>query len=150
MNLNSAKIPGTTYNISNVSLLGTPNIQLSPILTCDPRSGLAEHQYINANCFAVPTAIGQNGGTIIPPIYGPGYFNTDLGVYKNWRITEGKTFQFRLYMYNFLNHPLYSFNGGNLTLSFDPNTLKPNSPNFGITTDKQGHRIIQLAFKFMF
>ena len=150
MNLNSAKVPGTTYNISNVSILGTPNIQLNPVVTCDPRSGLSEHQYINANCFAVPTTVGQNGGTIIPPIYGPGYFNSDLGIYKNWRITEGKTFQFRLYMYNFLNHPLYSFNGGNLTLSFDPNTLKPNSPNFGITTDKQGNRIIQLAVKFMF
>ncbi len=29
--LNSAKIPGTTYNISSTSLLGTPNIQLNPI-----------------------------------------------------------------------------------------------------------------------
>src|SRR4051794_38458550 len=40
MNLNGAKIPGTDYNISNVSLLGTSNIQLSPVLTCDPSSGL--------------------------------------------------------------------------------------------------------------
>jgi hypothetical protein len=150
MNLNSANIPGTSYDITNVSLLGTPNIVLHPLVTCDPRAGLADHQYINANCFAVPTNIGENGPTIIPPIYGPGYFNSDLGIYKNWRITEGKTFQFRLYMYNFLNHPLWSFNGGNLGLSFDENTLKPNSPNFGYTTDKQGHRIIQLAFKFIF
>src|ERR1043166_6236838 len=40
MNLNGAKIPGTTYNISNASLLGTSDMSLSPILTCDPRSGL--------------------------------------------------------------------------------------------------------------
>jgi len=151
MNLNSAKIPGTSFNISNLSLLGTPNIQLNPILTCDPRSGLAEHQYINASCFAAPTNIGQNGPTVIPPIYGPGYLNSDLGLYKSFRITEGKRLQFRFYMYNFLNHPLWSFpSGGNLNLSFDANTLKPDNPLFGITTDKQGHRIIQLAAKFYF
>jgi hypothetical protein len=53
-------------------------------------------------------------------------------------------------MYNFPNHPLYSFNGGNLGLSFDANTLKPNNPLFGTTTDKQGHRIIQLSTRFVF
>ena len=34
--LNSCKIPGTTHNVSTTSLLGTPNITLIPILTCDP------------------------------------------------------------------------------------------------------------------
>jgi hypothetical protein len=150
MNLNSAKIPGTDYNISNVSILGTPNIQLNPILTCDPRQGLADQQYINQNCFAAPNNIGENGPTLLPAIYGPGYVNTDLGLYKNWRIAEGKTFQFRLYMYNWMNHALWSFNGGNLNLSFDPDTLEPNNPLFGHTTQKQGHRIIQLAVKFFF
>jgi hypothetical protein len=150
MNLNSAKIPGTTFNISNVSLLGTPNIQLNPILTCNPTTGLTERQYINADCFAVPTEIGQNGPTLLPPIYGPGFFNFDLGIFKSFKITESKSFQFRFEGYNILNHPLWSFNGGNLGLSFDANTLKVNNPNFGITTDKQGHRIIMLAFKFIF
>ena len=150
MNLNSAKIPGTDFNISNVSLLGTPNIQLSPIITCNPRSGLGPNQYINPNCFAAPTGIGQNGSNVIPPIYGPRFFNSDLGIFKTFRITESKTLQFRVDGYNFMNHPLWSFNGGNLNLGFDPNTLKVNSPNFGTTTDKQGHRIIQMAVKFFF
>ena len=150
MNLNSAKISGTDFNISNVSLLGTPNIQLNPVLTCDPRSGSGAQQYINASCFAVPTEIGQNGPTILPPIYGPGFFNFDLGIFKTFRLTESKTFQFRFDGYNILNHPLWSFNGGNLGLSFDANTLAVNNPNFGRTTDKQGHRIIMLGFKFIF
>jgi hypothetical protein len=150
MNLNSAKVPGTTFNISNVSLLGTPDIQLNPIITCNPRATSGAHQYINASCFAVPTSIGQNGPTINPPIYGPGFFNSDLAIYKSFRITESKRLQFRFDGYNFLNHPLWSFNGGNLGLSFDPTTLQPNSPNFGITTDKQGHRIIMMGVKFLF
>jgi hypothetical protein len=150
MNLNGAKIPGTTFNISNVSLLGTNDLQLSPIITCNPRSGLGPNQYINPSCFAAPTAVGQNGPTVIPPIYGPKFFNSDLGLFKSFKITESKTLQFRFDGYNFMNHPLWSFNGGNLGLGFDPNTLKVNTPNFGTTTDKQGHRVIQMQVKFTF
>lgn len=153
MNLNSAKVPGTNFNISNTSLLGTPNIRLEPLVTCDPRSGLGPHQYINPSCFAVPTEIGVNGPTVLPPIYGPGFFNSDLGLFKNFRITESKTLQFRFDGYNFMNHPQWSFpNNGvaNLGLSFDGTTRQVNNPLYGSATDKQGHRIIQMAVKFMF
>jgi hypothetical protein len=150
LSLNSMKVPGTTYNISNLSILGTPNIQLNPMLTCNPTSNLGSHQFINPNCFAVPTSLGQNGPMVLPPMYGPGFFNTNLGLFKNFRITESKTLLFRVDGYNFLNHPLWSFNGNNLTLGFDPNTGKMNTPNFGTVTQKQGSRVIQLVAKFIF
>ena len=149
LNLNSAKVPGTDYNISNVSLLGTNDIQLNPILTCNPRSNLGPHQYINASCFSMPTGIGQNGPTVLPAIYGPAFFNTDLGLFKNFQITEAKRLQFRVDGYNFMNHPLWSFNGSNLSLGFD-GAGKVNTPTFGIVTQKQGNRVIQLAVKFYF
>lgn len=151
MNTNSYKIPGTTYNVSNTSLLGTPNIQLRPLVTCDPTSGLAEHQYINQNCFAMPTHIGENGPTTLPVIYGPAFFNADLGLFKNVDIREGKRLQFRANAYNFLNHPLWSFPGtANLTLGFSGSTGLLNTPLFGYATQKQGRRTIQLAVKFIF
>jgi hypothetical protein len=150
MNLNSLKIPGTTFNVSNQSLLGTNDIQLNPILTCNPTSGLGSHQYINPNCFAAPTAIGQNGPSVLPAIYGPAFFNSDLGLFKNFQITESKKLQLRFNGTNFLNHPLWSFNGSNLGLSFDGGTGKVNSPLFGTVTEKQGNRIIQVAAKFYF
>jgi hypothetical protein len=150
MNLNNANIPNTNFAISNVSLLGTPDIQLNPVLTCDPGSGLKAHQYINGNCFAVPTQIGQNGPTILPALYGPAYFNWDMGVFKSFAISEGKSVQFRVNGYNWLNHPLWSFNGSNLNLSFDPNTLQQNNSTFGTTQNKQGHRIVEMAVKFFF
>ena len=149
-NLNGAKIPGTTFNISNVSLLGTSDIQLNPILTCNPTSGLGHNQYINPSCFSVPTGIGQNGPTVLAPMYGPAFFNWDMGLFKNFQIKESKKVQLRFNGYNFLNHPLWSFNGSNLGLGFDPNTLKPNTPLFGQVTQKQGHRVIQAAVKFFF
>ncbi|MGD0771837.1 MAG: carboxypeptidase-like regulatory domain-containing protein [Candidatus Solibacter sp.] len=151
LNLNSYKIPGTTFNISNTSLLGTPNIQLNPILTCNPTANLAPQQYINAACFTFPTQIGQNGPTTLPVIYGPAFFNTDLGLFKNFQIKEKMKLQFRANGYNFINHPLWSFNGNtNLTLGFNGTSGLPNAPTFGYVTQKQGHRVVQLAVKFMF
>lgn len=148
--LNSFKIPGTTYNVSSTSLLGTPNITLSPILTCDPRSGLAENQYINPNCFSFPKQIGQNGPNTLPAIYGPSYFNADLGIFKNFDVSERKHLQFRVNAYNFMNHPLWSFNGANLNLGFNGTTGAVNTPLFGTVTTKQGRRVVQLEARFNF
>jgi len=138
------------FAISNVALLGTNAIQLNPMLTCNPTSGLGPHQYINPNCFALPTKIGQMGPTILPPIYGPSFFNSDLGLFKNFSFTEQKKLQLRFNAYNFLNHPLWSFNGSNLSLGFSPSTGAVNTPDFGTVTTKQGNRIVQLAVKFLF
>lgn len=150
MALNSAKIPGTTFNISNTSLLGTPNIALNPVLTCDPGANLAPHQYINPSCFTFPNQVGQNGPTTLPVLYGPAFFNTDLGLFKNFQVRESKRLQLRMNAYNFLNHPLWSFNGSNLNLGFNGTTGVINTPLFGTITTKQGHRVVQLAAKFTF
>ena len=161
MNLNGAIIPGSisTANpngipINNQSILGTNAVQLNPIVTCNPLSGLGPHQYINGNCFAAPTTVGQNGPTLLPVAYGPKYFDSDLAVFKNFSVTESKKLQFRVQAYNFLNHPLYSFNGSNLNLNFvqDPVTqqLTQTSSNFGKVTQKQGARVMEFAVKFFF
>jgi hypothetical protein len=145
-----AYLPGTNFGLSGTSILGTPNLQLTPIVTCNPTANLAPHQFINGSCFAMPTQVGQNGPTTLPAIYGPWFFNSDLGLFKNFQISESKKLQFRVDGYNFLNHPLYSFYGGeNLSLGFSPAGAQTSSL-FGYTTDKQGHRIIQLAVKFYF
>ncbi len=130
--------------------MGTNDIQLNPVLTCNPTSGLAAHQYINPSCFAFPTGIGQNGPSVLPAIYGPSFFNSDLGLFKNFQIKESKKLQIRFNGTNFLNHPLWSFNGANLGLGFDGTSGKVNTPLFGTVTEKQGHRIIQVAAKFYF
>src|SRR5271157_5132411 len=159
-NGSSAIIPGTNTGgspgiaISNKSLLGTPEIQLNPILTCNPASGLKTHQYINASCFAAPDQVGQNGNFVLPAIYGPAYFNWDMALFKNFAITESQKLQFRFNFYNWMNHPLWSFNGNNLSLGLaqDPTgtTLTQSNANFGYVTQKQGHRIIEMGVKYYF
>ncbi len=148
---NSYKIPGTTYNVSNSSILGTNAIALQPVLTCDPSINLAEHQYINSSCFALPTQIGQNGPNVLHAIYGPAFFNSDLAIFKNFSVTEKSKLQFRINAFNFLNHPLWSFPASaNLALGFNGTTGAVSTPLFGYTTTKQGHRIVQLAVRYTF
>jgi hypothetical protein len=142
--------------INNQSILGTNAAQLNPLVTCNPNSGLGSQQFANGSCFAAPTTPGQNGPTLLPVSYGPTYFNWDMGIFKNFKLSESKNLQFRVNGYNFLNHPLWSFpDGGNLTLNFvqDPANgyaITQNNAKFGRTTVKQGQRVLEFAVKFFF
>ena len=101
------------------------------------------HQFVNGNCFAAPTVVGQNGPTLLPAVYGPAFFDSDLGVFKNFTIREGMKLQLRAQAYNFLNHPLYSFprrQQPDSAVSQDPvsQTITQTNTNFGKATQKQG------------
>ena len=136
--------------------LGTGDITLMPKLICNPAHGLHSHQYVNGACFAPTVTPGQQGNYIFPTLTGPGFFNSDLSVFKNFVFgsSEDKKLQFRFSGYNFLNHPVRTFNTSNdpgLSLLFDQNgNLKQPAPgiNFGYANYKTGHRIIQGEAKF--
>jgi hypothetical protein len=52
-----------------------------------------------------------------------------------------------------MNHPLWSFNGSNLNLSFAQDAaynMTQSNSTFGTTTQKQGHRIIEMGVKYYF
>ena len=53
-NFNLGGVSGGTTVSSNL-WLGTPDIRLQPIVTCDPTKGLGKNQFINGACFAVPS-----------------------------------------------------------------------------------------------
>lgn len=164
LNTNGAIIPGskTSTNpkgipINAQSINGTPDMPLAPLLTCNPRSKLAAHQFVNGSCFALPTMPGQNGPALLPAIYGPTFFSSDLGIFKNFRIgsREASRLQIRAQASNFLNHPLYSYpNSNDLTLSFkqDPQsgTITQSNANFGSTLYKQGARVVEFQAKYYF
>lgn len=142
--------------ISGPAILGTNAIQAQPRIICDPRSNLQPGQYVNPSCFAPPIPgsngqFGVNGDIIFPYLRGPAFWTTDLSVFKNFRIAESKQLQFRASGYNFLNHPLPSFLGGdaNLSLRFDAQGQVAN-PRFGFADNKRGNRVFQLAVKFFF
>jgi hypothetical protein len=144
----------TGYNISAQSINGTDQIPLMPIVTCDPRKGLGPHQYINGNCFQLPTAPGTNGNAVLPEIFGPSFWSSDLSLFKNFQISESKKLQFRASAFNFLNHSLWTMAGsgygqGNMNLVFKNSTTNTNN-TFGVAPYKVGNRIVELAVKFYF
>ena len=144
-------VNGSNYQINARTVNGTPDLPWRPLIKCDLTGNLGDHQYVNGSCLAPPSGPGQNGPMVTPPVYGPAFFNSDLGLFKNFVLSESKKLQFRFNAYNFLNHPLWSFINGstNMKPTFDVNGNQTN-PIFGVTTEKQGHRIIQVAVKFYF
>ncbi len=95
---------GTYYGTSQN---GGGYASMFPLVTCDPRKH-ASGLYYNPNCFATP-AFGQLGTFNWPYIHAPAYFDSDLGIYKSFKISESKSVQFRVQATNFLNHPLPQF-----------------------------------------
>ena len=135
----------------NQNTIGSADITLMPTLTCNPRSGLKANQYINPSCFSPFVTPGQQGNYIFPDLTGPGFFNTDMSLFKNFTFGESKKLTFRFSGYNFLNHPNRTFLNGdpNLNLTFtNTGALASNAQNFGYALNKTGHRIFQMEAKF--
>ena len=135
-------------------VLGSPDIQLMPTLTCDPRQGLKANQFINPACFSSVVTPGKQGNLIFPTLTGPGFWNSDLSLFKNFTFgqSETKKLQFRFSGYNFMNHPNRTFisNDPNLSLAFNSSgALQTANQRFGFADNTIGHRIIQGMIKFM-
>lgn len=140
---------------------GTPDVPIVPLLVCNPTANLQPHQVFNGACFQAPSH-GQNGTYRIPYIHGPMFTNSDLSVFKNFKITESKSLQFRAEAFNFLNHPLWGFldyspfqgnMGSDAALQLaiaDFGAAPVNASSAGIMTNRFGHRTMQLALKFYF
>jgi hypothetical protein len=165
----SAAVGGYYYNIQNgpngVYSVGTPDVTVAPVVTCDPSIGLQKNQFANANCFAYPTQGTGIGSTRMPGLHGPMYWNSDLAAQKSFAITEHQNLEFRFTAKDFLNHDLLSFNSGdpNLTLSYSTAGVMTNATSqngatcpgpscdvFGYATTNFGHRILELSAKYEF
>jgi hypothetical protein len=131
---------------------GTDSIVVRPVLTCNPAGDGSNNVYIKQSCFSVPKQRGESGPFVMPRVSGPAFFNSDLGLYKNFNINESKRIQFRFNAYNFLNHPLWSFVNGsaNTKLVYNRTTGAFDNPLFGVATEKQGRRFVMLTLKFYF
>ena len=142
---------GSTIYYDNIHTLGTPDVTLQPLITCDPRKGVTGPQYLNPSCFSPAPTNGTLGTGGMPYLPGPMFWNSDLSLMKNFRITERQNLQLRLAAFNFMDHYLPSFttNDSNLILHFDSAGAISN-PNFGVAQYKYGHRIMEFGLKYSF
>ena len=93
-------------------------------------------------------------------IKGPAYFNSDLSVFKDFKIRESKTVQFRMQAFNFLNHPnkQFQYNGNqdvhlNFTVPGSSGAISTTNTNpltNGYPLYSVGNRSLEFALKFFF
>jgi Carboxypeptidase regulatory-like domain len=128
-------VSATTTQLTQRSFFGTDAaINVQPIETCSPTSGLGDSQYAKLSCLAPPSiptgnSIVANGPTQLPYISMPSFFDSDLALYKTFHITERQTVEFRVTATNFLNHALVGYSNNNpLTLKY---ALDPNNKSAG-------------------
>ena len=117
-------------------------------------------------------AQGTQGAWTLPDVHGPSYFSSDLSIYKDIQMNDRQQIQFRVSGFNFLNHPISSFNNNNLSaldLTFaDPScntttgagclysesaalsALTLENAGFGYTPYKFGVRIVEFGVKYNF
>lgn len=143
-----------TYESVNASYyLGSSDYNLMPIMTCStPNSGGKSGQYMNPNCFKLPTPGDTSTQRYwFPYTKGPKFFNSDLTVARTFDVFHKQKMEIKASGFNFLNHPVPSFdsnNESNVTLDYTHGSLY--TENVGHTNTKFGHRVMEFDFKYMF
>ena len=90
-------------NINSVVWMGSPDYELMPTVTGNPKADLAKHQFINPTAFGVPLpgspttgpyALSTNptgqGQYRLPYIHGPAFLNNNLSLFKDFPAGEGE------------------------------------------------------------
>jgi hypothetical protein len=132
---------GTLGNGVNNYLLDTPEYHGAPLdINTNPRNGRPE--FNNTPAAFTTETLGQLGNVPRRFFYGPGISNFDLALTKILKVTESKTFEFRLEAFNAFNHA--QFYGA---AAVDGEV---NDPHFGEVVSAASPRLVQLAAKFIF
>lgn len=103
-------------------------------------------QWFNPAAFAPPSPY-QWGNSKRNSVFGPGFWNWDLGVQKLFPIVEGHTLQLRCDALNVANH--FNLGNPNATIA-DTRDGGLAVPLAGKITSGSGGRIIQFGLKYMF
>ena len=125
-----------------LGIMGTSAASARPDLVGDPNTGGARTllQWFNTAAFAnVPAGVYRPGNEGRGVVRGPGYARWDFSIFKNIKLSETVSTQFRAEMFNVFNHT----NPNGVNVSFT-------STSFGQITSYRDPRIIQFALKFRF
>jgi hypothetical protein len=135
---------GLPFNVltgfdASVTAVGSdrPNVVGDASFSTDRPRGQQIAAYLNKSAFA-NNQPGQYGNLGRNVFNAPGNFNSDLGLYKSFSVTEGRRLEFRAEFFNAFNQT--HLNGPVSSLI---------SPAFGQITTAGEPRLIQLALKFL-
>jgi hypothetical protein len=125
--------PGWSGDAANTGRGSRPNRTCNGKLS-DPTIA----RWFDTSCFGAPTQFtyGNSGRNILR---GPGYFNWDMGLHKDFQLTEAWRLQFRSEFFNLFNHANFGLPQATI-----------NSGTPGVISTAALGRIIQFAFKLYF
>jgi hypothetical protein len=115
-----------------------------PDRTCkgDTNASGPDDIWLDISCFQHAPAgrFGDSGSGIL---YGPGYWNVDLGLSKDVRLDATRFFTFRIEAFNVFNHPNFAIQQGATDIA--------NPTSFGkILNTFSAPRIVELAIRFTY
>lgn len=118
-----------------------------PDLVCDPSAGALHtaQQWFKPDCYAAPASpyVPGNAPRTLSQVRADGIHNLDLSVFKNFRITEHKSLQFRTEFFNITNSVQLGIPNSN----WNPNNLA----TFGqVTYAASTPRQVQFGARFDF
>lgn len=133
------------------------SLNARPLVLCNPNRSVGSAAngtpiFVDASCFARPTARGEIGNASRNIIRRPGVINSDLAMFKNVRIRESLQLQFRWETYNIFNHTNFNDIDTNLTLNLNTATGQATQTNatFGQPITVRSPRVMQGSLRLSF
>jgi hypothetical protein len=128
--------PATGQDRANTGSTNRPDL----VAGQDPNDGPKTiDQWFNTAAFVIQPQF-THGNAVRNSIIGPGIFNFDMSILRNFRFATSKNLQLRLEVFNAFNQPVWQ----------DPNTAV-NNANYGrILSTRKPMRELQLGVKFAF
>ena len=131
-------------------MVGNPNGPKTYLEWFNPAAFAEPAQYSGGACPASgcpPLTVGVIGNMPRSPIRGPGTNNWNSALFKNFRIKERATFQFRAEAYNAFNHTQWS--GVDTTITYNAAGVNTR-PSTGNITSARSARVMQFALRLQF
>lgn len=141
-----SRLSGTPFSVQAAGNVGSGNTQTADlvgkyaVLDSKPWSGVGQCKVADLSChyfdpgaFAQPAG-GRFGNTSRNQFRGPGIFNADLSLFKNFKITEKVNFQFRTDFFSLTNTPRFSNPNGTTG-----NACSPTAPSLNCGTAANGN-----------
>jgi hypothetical protein len=134
---------GTLRNMQFWNINGDPRLlKQFATSTSSPNQWFATRNPDGTPIFTAPAAGTFAQGYVRNSVYGPGFQNWNVGLFKKFMITERAGFEFRAEAFNFVNHPNWDVG----SLGVDGN----NQTTLGKVTNKTSERNLQLSLRFSF
>src|SRR4030095_9927284 len=142
-----------TASATNITDCTGGEVQARPNIVCNPnrRPGTADPTgtpyLIDTSCFVKPNVAGDIGNMPRNLVRVPSIFNSDLALFKNIRLGEKRSVQFRWETYNLFNRANFKDIDGALT--FDAAGNQTNT-RFGAPISARSARVMQGSLRFSF